>query len=255
MIRFRLLLVAGLLTGFVTSALAQVPYVAGPDTLRIRSLERGPHWVVSVAPLALFDPENTVLVGVERLLAGRHSLLAEVGYGPRALNIWRPGRFDESGGRETWRGRAEWRIYLGSGSHMKRPPHTRVVAVRPMGRYVAFDLFYKQVNSFETGTMGRACEDGTCQYYQQFRSPVRKSVWAGHVKLGHQRFLDVSPDSRLLIDVYIGLGLRQRTISHDEESLPDDAGQRWVSSGGFTNGLDYLFTPNVSTGFRIGYAF
>lgn len=257
MIQLRTFLLTGLLAGSLTPALAQLSYAPEADTLRIRSLNRTPRWVVSVAPLALFEIENTIQIGVERLLAGRHSIFAEFGYGPRRLNMWRSSNYDESGGWETWRGRAEWRIYLGRGQHSSRPPHLRFITQKPLGRYIAFDLAYKQVNGQETGTIGRDCEGGPCQYYQRFQSRVVKTVWAGHVKLGHQRMLDLSGDNRLLFDIYIGLGLRQRSLDHYGRPEADDAGPLWITASGWSNGIssDFLLIPNISTGLRFGYAF
>ena len=262
----RLLLLAALLTGGVSLAVAQEPVAhysdaRYSDTVQIQSLTHPPRWVVSLAPLALFDPENTVQLGLERLLAGRHAVLGEFGYGPAALNLWRTYN-SNNGVRETWRGRAEWRIYTRRiRSHSRWQPGRvgRTVTRKPLGNYVALDLFYKQVNARESGSVGRACEDGSCQYFQRFQSRVVKYVGGAHLKVGRQMNLYIPDDnSRLVMDMYVGAGIRRRLVEYYDLPEPEDGGSYFFSdgSGPFDDILsDTPLRMSVAAGLRIGYVF
>ncbi|GAB3643449.1 hypothetical protein [Spirosoma arcticum] len=258
----RLFLLAAL-TGGWGLAVAQEPVVRYSDTVRVESMTRPPRWVVSLAPLAFLDPENTVQVGLERLLAGRYSVLGEIGYGPSSLSLSRPYNSSPTNGiRDTWRGRVEWRIYTRRiRSHRRWQPGRvgRTVTRKPLGNYVAFDGFYKQSNATESGSVGRACEDGSCQYFQRFQSRVVKYVGATHVKVGRQALLfNADGNSRFVLDMYLGLGLRRRLVKQYDLPEPEDGGSYFFTSG---SGVfdDILFDIPVrmsaTVGFRIGYVF
>lgn len=261
----RLLPLAALLMGCWRTAMAQEPVVRDSDvrysdTVQIQSLRHPPRWVVSLAPLALFDPENTVQVGVERLLGRQYSVLGEFGYGPAALNLWRSELTNNV--LETWGGRAEWRIYTRRiQSHSRWQPGRigRTVTRKPLGNYVAFDLFYKQSNASESGSVGRACEDGSCQYFQRFQSRVVKYVGGGHVKVGRQVLLfNADDNSRLVMDLYMGLGIRRRLVRNYGLPEPEDGGSYFFTdrNGVFNDILsDTSFRMSVAAGFRIGYVF
>lgn len=252
----RVLLLVGLLLLGGGAAVAQRPVVPYSDTVRIRSLNPA-RWVVSFNPLALFDPENTVQVGLERLLAGRHSVRGEFGYGPPGLNIW-PLRLNNQD-RETWRGRAEWRLYTRRSRLYNRWQPHRTVIEKPLGNYLAVDLYYKQTNANQSGNVGRACDDGSCQYFQRFQSRIVKYVGATHLKIGRQGNLYIPDENgRIIIDVYIGLGLRRRWVENYGLPEPEDGGSYTFDN---RNGVfdDLLFDRpvrlSVTTGFQFGYVF
>lgn len=161
------------------------------------------HWVAKVAPLSLVDPDNTVQFGAERMLANRNAVQGEFGYGWQGMNLWRYAQTSPYSNRETWRGRAEWRYYA------RNSPG-------PIGRYFALEVFYKQVNALANGSVGVGCQNGPCQYYELYSSPIRKSVWGSHAKIGWQFSMD--PSRRLLGDLYLGLGVRQRTVRQLDEA-------------------------------------
>ena len=261
----RFLPLAALLMVWWGTALAQEPVVHYSDenysdTVQIQSLAHPPRWVVSLAPLALFDPENTVQVGAERLLGRQYSVLGEFGYGPAALNLWRSELTNNV--LETWRGRAEWRIYtrrIRSYRGWQPGRVGRTVTRKPLGNYVAFDLFYKQSNASESGSVGRACEDGSCQYFQRFQSRVTKYVGGAHVKVGRQVLLfNADENSRLVMDLYMGLGIRRRLVKNYGLPEPEDGGSySFTDRNGVFN--DVLFDAPIrmsaTAGFRIGYVF
>lgn len=203
--------------------------------------EQSQRWVVKFAPLSLLDPDNTIQFGIERLVGQRHGIQLELGYGWEALNAWRSTQNTRYSDREIWRGRAEWRYYL----HKTN---------RPIGQYVALDGFYKQVNVREQGTIGVGCTTGPCQYYQLVSSPLQKYVWGGHIKFGRQ--FTFSPDNpRLLIDLYIGLGVRWRSISRISQQ-PDSY---YYYSSGYDLFNSFSDTPyaliSVAYGLKVGYSF
>ena len=197
------------------------------------------NWVVKVAPLSLLDPDNTIQIGVERLLGRQHAVQAEFGYGWQAINLWQNSQNTRYSGREVWRGRVEYRYYFNR-------------ANEPIGPYVAVEGFYKQVNARESGTTGVGCETGQCQYYQLFTALVSKHVWGGHVKIGRQ--FSLSPDNRLLLDFYTGLGYRRSNV----ERVGRPSGVYYYGSSGYN--LFDAFTPqpypviSVAWGFKVGYS-
>lgn len=253
----RLILMAGLFAGGGHRTAAQRPVVGYSDTVRIQPIAH-PRWVVSLAPLALFDINNTVQLGIERMLGGRHSVLGEVGYGPAALNLYRSSLRD--GIRETWRGRAEWRIYTRRSRPSSRQHLHQTIFEKPLGNYVALDLFYKQVNAVESGSVGRACEDGPCQYYQRFQARTVKYVGGAHIKVGKQVNLYIpNENSRFVLDMYLGLGLRRRMIRQYGLPEPEDAGSYFINGNGpfdnFWGDTPVAITLSMAYGFRLGYVF
>lgn len=197
-------------------------------------------WVVKVAPLSLFDPDNTIQFGVERWLGGRHALQAEFGYGWQSINLWQNSQNQRYSDREVWRGRAEYRYYYHPTSRLG-------------GSYFAVEGFYKQVNALESGTYGVGCQSGPCQYYRIFREPVQKYVWGMHAKTGRQFAL--TPDDRWLMDIYVGLGFRKSEINRYER--PSSSAYFYESAG---YSLFDAFSPrpypvvSLAYGFKIGYA-
>lgn len=209
-----------------------------PDTEPVRK------WVVKFAPLSLFDPDNTIQFGVERLFGQHNAVHFEGGYGVQSLNIWRNTQNQRYTDKEVWRSRVEWRYYFAKTD-------------QPRGRYIAVEGFYKQVNVRESGTIGVGCTTGPCQYYQIFTAPLEKYVWGGHIKYGRQ--FPLFPDNnRLLADVYLGLGFRGRQIARFQP--PDNQyNQFYYPAGGYSLFDAFSPTPyvliSVAYGAKIGYSF
>jgi len=197
------------------------------------------NWVVKFAPLGLFDPDNTIQFGVERLLGQRNSVQIEAGYGFQGMNLWQQSQNYRYTQKEVWRSRAEWRHYF------RR-------ANAPVGGYVAVEGFYKQVNVRENGTVGVGCASGQCQYYQLFRAPLQKYIWGSHVKFGGQ--LAISQDNRWLLDLYMGLGFRNRQI--DRFTPPSNESSYYGGSYSlFDSFRDIPYSLfSMTAGFKVGYA-
>ncbi|MVM36048.1 DUF3575 domain-containing protein [Spirosoma sp. HMF4905] len=231
----RLIGLIALFFGGVSIVLAQS---VKPLPLPSLDAEQSQRWVVKFAPLSLFDPNNTVQFGIERLLGQHQSIQAEFGYGPQAMNLWRNSTSSRYSDNEIWRGRAEWRYYWHGG---------------PIGSYMALEGLYLQKNAYENGTVGIGCETGPCQYYQLYSSPIAKRVWAGHLKFGRQ--FPLSPDKRFLADFYGGLGVRWSTL--DRSSVP--GGLYYFQSNGISLVDPFSYTPHptisLSYGIKFGYSF
>ncbi|MBD2754200.1 DUF3575 domain-containing protein [Spirosoma validum] len=231
----------GCLGLFLADILAAKAQSAPSLPLPSLDAEESQRWVVKFAPLSLLDPDNTVQFGAERLVGQRHGIQLELGYGWQALNAWRSTQNARYSDREIWRGRVEWRYYL----HQTN---------RPVGQYVALEGFYKQVNVRENGTIGIGCTTGPCQYYQLFSAPLQKYVGGGHIKFGRQ-FVFSADNPRLLIDLYIGLGVRWRTIERAEKSVDS----YYYYSSGYDVFNSFSETPyaliSVAYGVKVGYSF
>ena len=211
-----------------------------PDPIYSTHAQPARPWVVKFAPLSLFDIDNTVQFGFERLVSQHSAVQLELGYGPQGMNLWQSSQNERYSDREIWRGRAEWRYYLDKTN-------------QPRGRYVALEGFYKQVNVRESGTVGVGCTTGPCQYYQVFSSPLQKYVWGGHVKFGRQFAL--LANDRLLADFYLGLGFRRRII----DRFQPDGDSFYYRSAGLTLFDSFSSIPyaliSLSYGAKIGYSF
>jgi hypothetical protein len=225
-----------LVISLLVSAVAHAQLAPNQDQ-PVRQALPAYRWVLKVAPLSLFDPDNTVQIAAERMLGSNHAVQAEFGYGWQGLNLWNMSnsRYND---RQVWRARIEYRYYLrGSG---------------PIGQYVAFDGFFKQINARENGAFGVGCETGPCQYYQLYANSVQKNVIGGHIKFGRQTAL---ADGRVLFDFYVGLGLRYRFISAPDR--PEGA-YRYQSYGFDPFNSFYEprppLTASIAYGIKIGYA-
>ncbi|GAB3919668.1 hypothetical protein [Larkinella terrae] len=215
-----------------------------PDTLT-PVMNRPPRWVVKFAPLALFDPDNTIQFGAERLFSTRHTVQAEFGYGWKAVNMY-PSRRRDYENFEVWRGRAEWRRYAGRYYRFRRPHYANA----PIGRYFAIETFFKQITALETTAVGRECVDGTCAYFEQGTFPIYRTVWGIHAKFGRQYVLTLPGDNRFLLDFYVGFGFRSLTPyrfnSTNEDVIRSPGFLFWSNQQG---GL----RPSATLGIKLGY--
>ncbi|GAB3325901.1 hypothetical protein GCM10027299_24620 [Larkinella ripae] len=219
------------------------------DTLR-PVLDHQPRWVIKVAPLALFDPDNTIQAGAERLLGGRrgrsrHAVQAEFGYGWKGMNLY-PDRRDNYQKFETWRARAEWRRYSGR-YRSSRKPH---FAVPPIGRYFAIETFFKQLSILDETTIGRECENGNCAYFERGTFPMYRTVWGMHAKFGRQYVFTMPSDNRFLLDFFVGLGFRNLTPYRFTASAADVF---QFTSSGFWRARYSGVIPSATLGIKLGY--
>lgn len=261
----RILPVVFVLLGTLT-AWAQFPVTDGfdrpaewVDTLRVRGLKHDPKWVVKLNPLSWLDFESIYRVDVERMLGGQWSVQGGFGYGNEYANLFRTGTSDAHD-RETWRGQLEGRFYTRRDRPAGRWQPNRLVIRKPLESYFALEVFYKQVNGRFDGSLGRACDTGTCQFFQQYTAEAVRYVLGTHVKMGQQTAIRLSEKSnRLLIDYYAGFGMRWRQFVQRGVPEFEDARPAWQF------GADRDPTSNFGTqagrsgslafGIQIGYAF
>jgi len=207
------------------------------------------HLILKIAPLTLFDIDNTFQLATEHSLSknNRWTLSEELGYGQGKANIW--GETNTYGPyREHYRAKLEARKYGKKISDMT-------------GTYVAYELFYKQVNDHLNRSIGRECESGPCNYYENLDYPVSKYVVGTTIKIGYQaRFRDEDKkNTKFVFDFYVGLGIRKVMIDHKVDLTLDN------SSGAFYgNNFSFGFgsfgykdrtynVPHVAFGIRLGY--
>ncbi len=243
----------------VAQRLAADP-VGHPDTLQIIGTNRPPQWVVKVSPLALIDVEGIWRADVERLVGNRFSIQGGLGYGNQFTQPWRVNGNTNNNDRETWRAQAEWRVYTKRERGPTRwRPYRLITSRPPLGNYFAIESFYKQVNAQITGTLQRGCETGTCQFFEQYSARAIRFVTGFHLKAGRQYAIRLSEDNnRLLIDYYMGFGMRWRWF--EQRGIPprEDAGaltvfrQRDPTSDW---GLQAGRFPSFALGIQVGYAF
>jgi hypothetical protein len=223
------------------------------DSLIPTMAQRPPvaRWVIKFAPLSLFDVTNTIQFGVEHLQQrGRGAWQVEVGYGSGTFALYplyKNG--DRQRSLETWRGRAEYRLYEKSSQRWGGPSYRR-----PRGNYVAFEGFFKQVNNREAGSVGQGCEDGSCRYYQYYQTPVMTYNVGGHVKVGTQFWLSSNREGgHWLMDIYGGLGFR--LIATERPGLPADGQQRYSQNYevfDYQSGRSVI--PSITMGLKLGFA-
>jgi hypothetical protein len=226
-------------------------FLIGNDALSQDSLQRK-HLILKISPLTIFDIDNTLQIATEHNLSKnmRWTLSEELGYGAGSANVWAYNSNNNSYGpnREVYRVKIEARRY-----NLKK---NRQMA----GGYMAYELFYKQVNDIMNRTIGRECDGGPCNYFEEVNYSASKYVVGGTVKFGYQTFIrnENKKNTKFVFDFYVGLGLRRVMIDHRIDG--DVQNNTWFfgNNGIFTNGgLGYRDNayniPHAALGIRLGY--
>jgi hypothetical protein len=209
------------------------------------------HLALKIAPLAILDIDNTFQLAIEHRLKGnRWTLSEELGYGTAAANFWTAlDGSTESKFRENIRAKIEVRKYRNAFN----------------GRYVAYELFYKQINDRTTRSVGRECETGACNYFEMVNYPINKYVVGISAKIGYQIRIrnELKKNTNFVFDFYVGAGLRRIMINHHDpnESSQGDGSNFYpfyYNDGLFSNsGLGYrdrnYNIPHLAMGLKIGY--
>lgn len=228
------------------------------DTLKVEGTKRGPHWVVKFSPLSVIDVESIYRVDVERILSGRFSVQGGLAYGNRAIQLW-PNNNSIAPDREIWRAQLEGRMYINRTRPANRWRPYQLTVSKPLGSYVAFEIFYKQANAHFDGVLERGCDNGNCQFFESYSARALRYVVGGHLKIGRQSAIRLSEtNNRLLIDYYFGLGLRarwfeQRGVPDYEDARPAMFTRNWDRTSDFS--LQAGRYPSLAFGVQIGYAF
>lgn len=205
---------------------------------------------LKIAPLAMFDIDNTFQFAVEHRVGGnRWTLSEEFGYGTAAGNFWTNVLgTTRSGFRENFRVKIEARRYKNAFT----------------GKYVAYELLFKQINDKAERMIGRECENG-CNYYEEVNYPINKYVVGASAKIGYQIRIrnELKKNTNFVFDFYVGAGVKRIIVNHHDpnENLQGDINMYtdyYYNDGLFSNsGLGYrdakynLF--HLALGLKIGY--
>ena len=212
-----------------------------------------PAVVLKLAPLTLLELQNTVEMGVEVRMHDRMSIQGQFGYAPDWL-IWRSSeQTRQYTDRENWRGRLETRWYV---SRSNSPVQPRKGGTFPLGRYIAIDALYKQLNAQNTLTIGHQCTFG-CAYYEKAVQPITRYIGGLGVKFGAQTVIGrrrATDVPSWLLDLYVGFGVRK---GWTEQAAIQPGDQRFSSGGGFLS-IDPFQTstnlhPNLLMGIKVGF--
>lgn len=260
------LVVIGLIWLSSSPAWAQLPTTdtfdrAEPrtDTLRVRGMRHAPGWVVKLSPLSLFDVEGLYRVDVERMLGGPFSVQGGLGYGSSFMQLFRTNN-SRTDDREAWRAQVEGRVYVQRVREASRWQPNRLIIHKPLDRYLALEVFYKQVAGSFSGTLSRGCETGNCQFFERYTAQAFRYVLGTHLKYGQQSAIRLSGNNnRLLIDYYVGLGMRWRWFEQRGVPNRDDAQAAWPNTFGSDPtsswGTQAGRFPSLALGVQVGYAF
>lgn len=198
-----------------------------------------------IAPLALWDFDNTLLLSLEHHLKKEWTMIEEFGYGRDSWNPWLFGQ-NNFPDKTKIKARIEFRKYR------KELPNF-------LGKYIAYDAYYKQVSGVFESVISHGCENGNCQYFEKSDFPIRKHVFGINIKSGEQTMLFGGPkkNSKMTIDSFIGFGIRV-IINNAKNEL----GQARIRNNGnsfsiFNSGLSFddenYVLPNITLGIRIGF--
>lgn len=214
----------------LTMVRAQIP---PPDTL-------GSVVILKIAPLTLFDLDNTVQAGIEVPLKNpAWTLQQEVGYGHSAFNLWLYER-REHPNRETWRSRSQIRYYF-----RKR---------NQKSAYIAAEYLFKKNSEQKFESVGYECTGAQfnqqCAYFKNQNTHLGRFVSAFHVKWGGQIVIG----ERWLLDMHLGAGIRALNVRYLDQYRKPALGNdfRWFDFRTDVPGR-YEPTPSLSFGVQLGY--
>lgn len=206
------------------------------------------HLILKIAPLTMFDIDNTFEFAAEHRLgqSKRWTLSEQLGYGAGVANLW--GENNDFGpAREHYRVKVEARRYDKKASNMA-------------GGYLAYELFYKQVNDELNRSVGRECDGGPCAYFENLDYPVSKYVVGATIKVGYQARLrnEDKKKTKFVFDFYVGLGVRRIMIDHKIDGAATQNNLWFGNDGSFPFGgfgyADRAYNiPHGSLGIRLGY--
>ena len=208
------------------------------------SLQRK-YFILKIAPLAMFDVDNTFQLATEHRLSGnRWTLSEEFGYGTGKANLWGNSfNSTKSDFRENFRAKIEARRYKEAFT----------------GRYAAYELFYKQVNDRSSKSVGRECENGSCNYFETVSYPINKYVIGLTAKLGYQIRIrnELKKNTNFVFDFYVGAGLRRIIINHHDTNQPGEDfriyGNRIFDNSGLGYSNARFNLPHLALGIKLGY--
>ena len=165
---------------------------------------QSPRVILKLAPLSLLDPDATIQGGVEVRISRRNAIQAEVGFGRKGMQIVNDEKKNFSDW-SIWRARSEWRHYTNHYRTNTRK-NIRIRSPFPLGNYWAIEGFAKQIN----GTKAVVLYDPDPAFPNN-QQQIDRLVLGSHVKWGRQIAIpgrSLTDLSRVLLDFYVGLGVR-----------------------------------------------
>jgi hypothetical protein len=195
--------------------------------------------VIKTTPSLIFDVDNTPTLAAEWLFSKNWGLQQEIGWGNAHINPWQNQR-DRFPNKENWRFKTQIRYY----SKKLLQSDTRF--------YTAFEWFRKEIFITQNQYIGQDCSTSTnvCGYFKQTDVNTRRSVSVLSIKFG----LQFSVYRRMMIDLYLGGGMRSRTVTNNLSSTERSRNFR-LDWWGFStlspsvSGPD----PSLTAGFSVGY--
>jgi hypothetical protein len=208
------------------------------------------HLALKFSPLYLLGLDNTVQFGLEHRLNKKSNvtLNEELGFGKAAWNAYYTTDSDIDKNREIFRAKLELRKY-------------RNDAPKLSGNYIAYELFYKQVNGEVNRSLGKECENGNCNYYERINYKATKYAFGGNINFGKQIIINNNKEEKnnLIVDLKAGFGIRSIIYDHKIDDPNNKFGnvERFGDSFFATNRFgskdqSYLL-PNINIGISIGW--
>jgi hypothetical protein len=199
--------------------------------------------ILKLAPLSLLlDPDATIQGAVEVRISRQNSVQAEIGYGHKGLSVITDQK-ENFVDWSIWRFRSEWRHY----TNHYRTNNRQTIHIRsnfPLGNYIAIEGFAKQINGTKEGSFTALSAPVSLESISRF-------VLGSHVKWGRQIAIpgeSTTSLSRVLLDLYIGVGLRYGIT----QTTPDE---RQCGCGFLPDRFQQGRSPqlSVAAGLKLGF--
>lgn len=172
-----------------------------------------------ISPLHLFDLDNGLSFGFEKIYKERKSWQVEAGYGNSNANFWIALNENVNSSRDfknfnNFRFRVEHRTYF------RRNKNNA-----PLGTYYAFELMNKLVYRNSEILIGRNPIAGVPNYNELVNGKSQKLVFGFHPKIGKQFLLSPGQEgmeNSWFFDVFAGIGFRVVSNSFIYENKQSD---------------------------------
>jgi hypothetical protein len=207
------------------------------------------HMAIKFSPVYLISADNTAQVGFEHRINKKSNITLneEIGYGKATWNAYINDNEDDLN-RENYRARIELRIYRNDSPLLS-------------GRYIGYELFYKQVNGTVNRQQGRECDNGNCNYYEKLDYKASKYAFGANMKFGKQIIINnrKDEDNNIIVDLNVGFGVRAIIFDHKTDiantgyGYNDRYGDGFFSINKFGEKDRTLLIPNISLGLNFGF--
>lgn len=209
------------------------------------SIKKEKSFVLKFAPYNIIDPVNPSLqFGIESKLTKHINIQGEIGY---ILPIWLNPYREFNPKYNGFKIRGELRHYLNFNRNK----------LGDFGYYLATELYYTK-NSYNSKEYFNKKTDSlvfTPEYSENIR--IKKNLFGLNLKIGYQKRY-----KNVVIDAYVGLGIKYKIIEHFNRSHPEDIitppRSFYMSdmiAGKMADEKGKYFIINVPINIKIGYVF